>query len=203
MTAKDVITRIEDELLPATEGSGPLLERDYWGVIRECRMKPSEVMELVRSRFWEFCPPELVQFRRSDGTEEPLQEGDRLELDIKMAGEAAVCVIHQTPTSVTLATLAGHPEAGRITFGAYRNERGDVIFHIRSRARAGSGVRYAGFLAVGEAMQTNTWTDFIDRVAHMVGEGVVGAIRADTRERDDLPEDALESPSPTFSARGD
>lgn len=203
MTAKDVIKELEDELLPATEGSGPLLERDYWGVIRGCRMKPSEVMQLVRSRFSEFAPPELVRFRRADGTDEPLQEGDRLDIDIKMAGEASVCVIHRSPTSITLATLVGHPEAGRITFGAYRNDRGDVIFHIRSRARSGSGVKYAGFLAIGEAMQTSTWTDFIDRVAHTVGEGIVGAIRAETRERDDLPEDALEAPAPTFSARGD
>ena len=102
--------------------------------------------------------------------------------------------------AITLGTVGGHPEAGRITFGAYPNERGDVIFHIRSRARSSSATRYAGFLTAGESMQTNTWTDFIDRLAHTVGEGIVGAIQVETQEIDEEEDEAIETP--TFIARG-
>ena len=121
-----------------------------------------------------------------------------------MAGDCRVRVIHRDRNSLTLGTLEGHPEAGRITFGAYRNDRGDVIFHIRSRARASSDLRYAGFVALGEPMQTTTWTDFIDRLAHIAGDGVIGAIHADTSEvTDDEAEDPAAICAPTFAARGE
>ncbi len=97
----------------------------------------------------------------------------------------------------------GHPEAGRITFGAYPNEVGDIIFHIRSRARSGSSVFYASFIALGEAMQTETWAEFVNRVAWTVGSGILAYVHAERRR---LPPDA-EGPdaarSPTFIARGD
>ena len=57
--------------------------------------------------------------------------------------------------------LTGHPEAGRITFGAYRTVDGDVVFHIRSRACSSSLFNYLGFLVGGDPMQTATWTDFV------------------------------------------
>jgi hypothetical protein len=122
---------------------------------------------------------------------------------IQGAGTFAVRVIHLDAQSFTLATLPGHPEAGRITFGAYRNAQRDVIFHIRSRARSGSTFHYVGFVAGGEAMQTNTWTEFVLRAAVSAGEGVVGAIHADTQQLEDTPEDDDPESGPTFAAKGD
>jgi hypothetical protein len=58
-------------------------------------------------------------------------------------------------------------------------------------------------MVVGDPMQATTWTDFLDRLAHMTGDGVVGAIHEDESE---VPEsgEAEDSPlSPTFSAHGD
>jgi hypothetical protein len=195
-------SQLTEEITPASDGAGPLLQRDYWAILRGCPLSAPEVAALVRERFMEFPPEELVVFRRTDGREGPLDMGDAMEVDIRMAGTTAVCVVHADANSLTLATVKGHPEAGRITFGAYPNERGDVVFHIRSRARSSSFFHLAGFLTAGEPMQTNTWTDFIDRLAHSVGEGVVGAIQADTREVEEEDEDAT-ADSPTFIARGD
>jgi hypothetical protein len=80
-----------------------------------------------------------------------------------------------------------------------------VIFHIRSLARSSSPAKYAGFVAAGEPMQTNTWTDFIDRLAHSVGDGVAGVIHAEKVEIDE--DGASERPdqacSPTFLAVGE
>ena len=188
--------------LLATQGHGPLLQRDYWAVIRNCRLPASEVAALVRERFAEFPPESLVVFRRSDRRQRPLEVGEELEIEIRMAGMAAVRVTHVSSHSLTLATLEGHPEAGRITFGAYPNKRGDVIFHIRSRARSSSAARYAGYVTMGDPMQTNTWTDFIDCLAHTVGDGVVGVIRVETKEMDQDEEPAA-CDSPTFIAQGD
>jgi hypothetical protein len=191
------------ELQTAQQGYGPLLQRDYWAVIRECRFKPSEVMEQVSERFWEFAPEDLCFFARSDGVKSRLKAGDVLEIDIRMSAHCRVRVLHHDRNSITLGTLPGHPEAGRITFGAYRNLKRDVIFHIRSRARSSNAPTYAGFLAVGEAMQTNTWTDFVNRVAFTMGEGVVSTVHAETSRVDEESESADDIAEPTFVARGD
>jgi Domain of unknown function (DUF1990) len=100
----------------------------------------------------------------------------------------------------TLATVRGHPETGRITFGAYRDDDGAVIFHIRSRARSESMLRRLGFVLAGEAMQTNTWTDFLSGVAALCGAEVDGGVRAETRAIEDAADGAIDSP--TFLARG-
>ena len=105
-----------------------------------------------------------------------------------------------TPNSITIGTVKGHPEAGRITFGAYRNPKGDVVFHIRSIARSGSWLQLLGFKALGDAMQTNTWTDFINKVASVCGGGVLGEIHADTTRLEADPGDFAD---PTFIAQGE
>src|SRR5690606_38498317 len=124
------------------------------------RFTPSEIVRLVRRRFEDFPPPSLCVFVRSGGNGALLDRGDELEVNIRMAGTFAVRVTHVDMQSLTLGTLQGHPEAGRITFGAYRNRRGDVIFHIRSIARSSSWRTFAEFLMAGDPMQTYTWTDF-------------------------------------------
>jgi hypothetical protein len=190
---------VENELLPATSGAGPLLQRDYWAILAGCAWKPSEIMTYVKTHFCELPPPSLVQFAAPAG----LNLNAELDIRIVPAQSCRVRVMHDDAQSLTFGTLPGHPEAGRITFGAYRNTAGEVIFHIRSRARSSSRANRVGFLAVGEAMQTNTWSGFINNIAPAVGARVDGAIRAETKEVEELPEDAHSLPSPTFLAVGD
>ncbi|MGC4117678.1 MAG: DUF1990 family protein [Myxococcales bacterium] len=189
------------ELSMARSGFGPLLQRDYWAVVRGCRLKPSQVMELIERHFERFAPAELVVFERARAGPH-LEVGDRLDLRIVGAGAAAVRVVHKDAQSLTLATLRGHPEAGRITFGAYRNRRGDLVFHIRSRARSASSSRYLGFRGAGEPMQTRCWVDFVNRVAALVGQGVLGWIHVETTRFGDEPQEVACS-APTYLARGD
>src|SRR5687768_17529898 len=102
---------------------GPLLQRDYWAVIDNCAYRPSEVIAKVASNFPEFPPEDVVVFEReSADAPRQLAVGDELGIQIRLAGPARVRVVHTCLCSITLATLKGHPEAGRITFGAYRNE---------------------------------------------------------------------------------
>lgn len=192
-------------LQPASRGSGPLYQRDYWAVIDRCRFRPSEVIGFVANRFAEFPPIDTVSFHRTGDADTPLQIGDEFDIRIRMAGTCGVRVIHRDACSFTLGTLEGHPEAGRITFGAYRNERGDVIFHIRSRARSRSLSQYLGFLTGGDPMQTTTWTDFVNSVAFTCGDGVIGFVYADTRQ---FPSDQMHPAdeameAPTYVAQAD
>jgi hypothetical protein len=196
-----------DGLQPPSSGAGPLIQRDYWGVIRGCGHRPSEVIRLVATRFPELPPPEVVVFERDSdgGPAGTLEVGDELDITIRMAGDARVRVVHVAPCSITLATLKGHPEAGRITFGAYRNADGDVVFHIRSRAASGSLFHRLGFLVGGDPMQTTTWTDFVNNVAVTCGQGVAGEVHAETRvvsdDERETGDEALDCP--TFTAEGD
>jgi hypothetical protein len=197
------VDKLLDGLIRAAEGSGPLLQRDYWAVIDTCRLSPRELAERMFVDFCSFAPEELVRFTRCDSGGSSLEVGDELDVNITLAGACRVRVLHRDDNSITLGTLKGHPEAGRITFGTYRNDQGDVIFHIRSRARSSSPLKYAGFVAAGEPMQTNTWTDFVDKVAHTYGDGVLGVIHAETQEIEDEPDEPETLRSPTFKAVGD
>lgn len=194
-----------DLLQPASAGVGTFLQRDYWAVIRHSRLTPSEIATLVAARFPDFPPADIVVFERSGDGDGCMEVGEELDIRIRMAGEARVRVVHKAPCSITLATLAGHPEAGRITFGAYRNDRGDVVFHIRSRARSSTLFNYMGFRSAGDPMQASTWTDFVNNVAVTCGDGVAGVIHAQTTTlRDDDLEEADEAMNgPTFVAQAD
>lgn len=197
-----ILEKLIDGVVRAVEGHGPLLERDYWAAIENCRVTPPELIDRVARDFPDFAPEALVRFTRPDGRG-ALEVGDEMDAFIRMSGECRVRVLHRDHASFTLGTLRGHPEAGRITFGAYRDSEGAVIFHIRSRARSSTRAKRIGFIAGGEPMQTATWTDFIDRVAHTMGDGVAGVIHAETREIEDEPNDPNTLCSPTFIARED
>jgi len=189
---------VPDDLVPATQGAGPLLQRDYWAVLADCPLSPPELMRKVKAEFCTLPPASLVSFVAPDG----FALGARLDIVIAPAQPCAVRVIHEDDQSLTFGTLVGHPEAGRITFGSYRNPAGDVLFHIRSRARSTTAMKRLGFLAVGDAMQTNTWADFIRNVAALAGAPVRGVIHATTETAEEAPEDGEPLEHPTFAAVG-
>jgi hypothetical protein len=188
------------DLLPATDGAGPLLQRDYWAVFADDGpTSPSELMTYVKSNFCALPPAALVSFTAPDG----VTLDAVLDIVITPGQRCGVRVVHEDAQSVTLATLTGHPEAGRITFGSYRNAAGEVIFHIRSRARSGTALQRLGFLAIGDAMQTNTWADFIRNTAASVNARIAGIIHADTQAVEETIEDEEPLRCPTFLAVGD
>ena len=188
------------DLLPASSGAGPLLQRDYWAILTDCSMTPSELMAHIKGHFCELPPASLVEFAAPSGG---IVRDAELAIRIRPAQQCGVRVIHDDNQSFTLASLAGHPEAGRITFGSYRNPAGAVILHIRSRARSATTIQRLGFLAIGDAMQTNTWADFIRNAATSVGAHIADVIHADTQQVDEVPEDDEPLRSPTFVAAGD
>ncbi len=186
----------------SSAGVGPLLQRDYWGIIAGCRFKPSELIDWVAGRFTEFAPTDRAIFSLPVQGRS-LEVGDELTVRIRAAGAAYVRVLAKDSQSFTLGTIEGHPEAGRITFGAYRNSCGDVLFHIRSRARSSARLILLGFLVIGDPMQIHTWADFVQAVAMSAGEGIIGFIHAETLRLPDGFEDDLDGSRPTFIAVGD
>ena len=168
------------DVIYAGDGRGPLLKRHYWGLIGDTDATPEDVAKLVREQFPRFAPPETAIFRREDGPDgKPLELGDELNIQIALVGECRVRVVHCDARSLTLRTLKGHPEAGRITFGADRDEQGVLRFRILSRTRASSWVNYAGYLMLGKQMQSKTWIRFVDEVAKAAGGAVIHAVHVE------------------------
>jgi hypothetical protein len=182
----------------AATGSGPLLQRDYVGVIEGSDWTPEILTEEVRKHFADFCPKETATFQCPGTAGEALSVNTELRIQISGILPCQVRVVHCDGRSLTLRTLDGHPEAGRITFGAGDDEQGRLTFRIRSRARAGGLLHYLGFLLMGRSMQARCWIRFIGRVAEAGGGRLVGPVRVSTETVEEEPADCGEPHLPTF-----
>jgi hypothetical protein len=196
-------TRTErQKIVYASEGTGPLLERDYSAVIEGSGCTPEALATAVRERFVRYAPSETACFRRADDEPGPLEVGDELRIRIALLGDCRVRVVHVDSRSVTLRTLKGHPEAGRITFGASRDEKGRPVFRILSRTRAGGFTSYLGYLLLGKQMQARCWIKFIDRVVADCGGRIAGGrivVRTRKLAEDDAGDRFGGCDSPTFA----
>lgn len=190
----------EHEVQVAPEGRGPLLQRDYMGIIEGSDWPPARIIELVRTDFPLFSPEALARFERLGDPSQPLREGEEMEVNIKGTGCHKVVAVRVEPQSLTLRTIQGHPEAGRITFGAHHDDQGRLVFRIRSRARINNLVRLVGYFLMGKAAQTHIWTTFIERVAEAIGGRIAGKVEVGTQEVEDSASDEGLLDTPTFPA---
>lgn len=188
----------QKEVLFAQDGVGPLLQRDYRGVIRNAQCTPEQLIRLLLEEFPRFSDPEWARFWREEGASGPLREGEDLNVHIRAKGDCQVRLVNVGERSLTLRTLEGHAEAGRITFGAY-HEDDYLVFHIRSRARESNLPILVGFLLLGMGIQTQIWTNFIQRVAASCGQ-LEGEVQVETREVVDSPADVGGLDTPTLVA---
>jgi hypothetical protein len=201
------MSQIQDEpaasVTHATQGVGPLLERDYWATIAGTDLTPESIGEALRARFADFGPAETADFRRVGDADGPLEVGDELDIKIALRGHCRVRVVHHDARSLTLRTLEGHPEAGRITFGADCDDQGRLVFRILSRTRAGDWFSYLGYVVIGKQMQSRCWIRFIDRLANECGGRVDGRIYVRTRNVEEQPADGPGRDEPTYRCDGE
>jgi hypothetical protein len=183
----------------ATDGSGPLLQRDYWAVLDGSRCDPADVAAKLRASFERYAPPETASFRRADDPDGRLGVGDEMAIRIALRGACRVRVVHHNHRSLTLRTLKGHPEAGRITFGAYRDRGGRLAFRIRSRTRAAGPLHYLGYWLMGKQLQSRCWIKFVEGVARDCGGQIVDCIHVRTSRVEEEPGDGPGEDSPTFA----
>jgi hypothetical protein len=117
----------------------------------------------------------------------PMGDGPEVgsEYEIRMPGpwNGSVRTVGRTPTSIRLATLDGHMEAGEIEFrtswaesDSPTNGGRDLVFEIYSVARSADRAFNAlySYLPVAREMQLYMWVHFCCRVAEMAKGTVVG-----------------------------
>src|SRR5690625_1475685 len=73
--AEKRLEEVKDKLTPASNGAGPVLQRDYWAVLDDCPHSCRDVAQIIRERFRDFPPAELVTFHRLEDSEAPLEVG--------------------------------------------------------------------------------------------------------------------------------
>jgi hypothetical protein len=164
------------------DGSGPLFRRCYRVRIEGSRLAPEQLMAEVLREPNRAAPIEVAVFRKTGGSEGPIQVGD--EFVVRMPGpwDGPVVVVDQTSTSFRFATLQGHLEAGQIEFRTSAD--GDAIrFEIESWARNGDRLAWLLYdrVKLAKEMQLHMWTHFCERAAKLSGGRIRGGIHIDTR----------------------
>ena len=173
------------EVLGPERGRGPLFHRRYRTCIREARVGPEELIDLIRSDPNKAAPTKFARFQKVLGEKRPLEVGD--EFVVRMPGpwDGPVRVVASDARSFRLATLEGHLEAGQIEF---RAEDGDLMrFEIESWAR--SADRFADLLyhraRMAKEVQLHMWISFLEGAAKLAGGRMTGGVEIETRRIDD------------------
>jgi Domain of unknown function (DUF1990) len=131
------------------------------------------------------APVEVATFRKTRGAGRSAAVGD--EYVVRMPGpwDGPVRVVHRDGTSLRLATLRGHLEAGQIEFRA-RQEGQGVRFEIESWACSGDRLSHLLYdrLRLAKEMQFHMWTHFCSRAAKLAKGRMRDGIQVTTRRVD-------------------
>jgi len=170
-------------------GSGPLFHRRYAVRIRDARLPARELMAWLQRDPDAAAPSEFATFRKTAGEQGAMRVGD--EFVVRMAGpwDGPVRVVELSDTSMRLATLPGHLEAGQIEFAAAERDDGELEFRIESWARSGdrlSNLLYT-HVRMAKEIQLHMWTSFLERVAELSGGRRSGPISIETHRVSHAP----------------
>lgn len=157
----------------ATDGTGPLVHRCYEIELPDRAVTSDIVLRLMQLHLTELAPAALANFEKSEGTTEVFRVGDEYEITMLGPWNGAVRVAEMTKQGFTLVTLAGHPEAGHITFSVddHSGSFGTLRVRIESWARSRDSLVAAayGTLGFGKQVQTEVWITFLQRLATLAG----------------------------------
>lgn len=171
------------EVQSVDEGVGAVFERTYRVRITDSTHSPEELLGFVTSNFNRATPVEVAEFSERRPKGDGPEVGSEYEIRMPGPWNGSVRTVARTPTSIRLATLDGHMEAGQIEFRtswAHPASTGDgdrdLIFEIYSVARSADRAFNAlySYLPVAREMQLYMWVHFCCRVAEMAKGTVVG-----------------------------
>ena len=164
------------------DGYGALLHRRYGVRVTDSRIAPEKAIRQLASNPNSAAPKDAAVFVKARPEGDEMAVGD--EYVVRMPGpwDGPVRVVHRTPTSIRLATLTGHLEAGQIEFRA-RCEGPELVFEIESWARPGDRVSHLLYnkLLLAKEIQLNLWTETCLGVARNSGGRLNGGVRVHTR----------------------
>ena len=175
----------DQEQLPS-DGAGPLVHRRYYVDFERAKLNPETLFARVKQHVESFSPEELARFRKTKGRAADLAIDDEYHIEIFGPWNGSVRVSDVTPTSFTLVTLEGHPEAGEIRFCVkpHPTRKKAFRFEIESLARNRDQLVRLGYreARIGQEAQRRTWCTFCERVASASGGRRLGEVEVVTEE---------------------
>lgn len=173
-----------EDLQPISEGTGPVLERIYRARLADVTLAPERLMELITEDLNRTCQIGVADFVDQRVTDGRAGEGSEYRIEMPGPWDPAVRVIDRTPTSVRLATLSGHMEAGHIEMRTSSQHGQGLVFEIRSVARTADHLFSLLYnrLRLPREMQLYMWVDVCRNVARLSGGRLDGKIQLRTIE---------------------
>jgi Domain of unknown function (DUF1990) len=173
---------VDDRSQPMAAGVGPLFRRLFAVTIADPSVTAATLIADVTANLNRGMPSEVAAVERISGAPGKLAVGD--EIVVRMPGpwDGPVRVVHRSATSLRLATLRGHLEAGQIEFRA-RPERSQLRFEIEAWARPGSRLVHLLYthLRLAKEIQLNMWVRFCLSAADLAGGRPRGGVTIRTR----------------------
>lgn len=199
----DVLSDSLPPVLPLTDGTapqtrddgcGPIVARTHSVTIRDAQLSAAELMAEFRRAPNRFVPWHIAGFFSNGEPATELAPGDQLVVELPGPWNGPVRVDSATDTELMLITLPGHMEAGHIRFRTSTTADGDIVFEIRSWARAGDELfrrLYLGVRLAHEA-QTAMWAHTCDRAVAVSGGRRRSPISSSTETLRDSSIEAVE-----------
>jgi hypothetical protein len=177
----------DERLGPVEDGVGPMLHRRYRVLVEGGSARAADLIAAFGSEPNRGAPADVAVFLKTGGHPGALRVGD--EFVVRMPGpwDGPVRVIAATPTSIRLATLRGHLEAGQIEFRARDLDDGLVEVEIESWARAADRLSHVLYnrLRLAKEIQLNLWVETCLRLAAFGGGRPRNGVHVDTRRVED------------------
>lgn len=150
------------ELQHWRSGVGPLYHRTFRVRIVHGRYDARALMATVIGDLGRLVPQEVVHVHEGEAADRRLRVGDQLVVDMPGPWNGPVQVVDVDDRRLQLATLAGHLEAGHITFSAEDGRDGEVLFEIDAWARAATRAVHLLYsrLRLAKEIQLNMWVRF-------------------------------------------
>lgn len=174
------------------DGVGKIFVRRYRARIDGSGVGPEQLIDRFADNLDTASPTEVAEFvEQTTGSSGELSPGQEFEIRMPGPWNGPVRVIDRTPTSIRLATLEGHMEAGEIEFSARRPdgpETGAIEFQIESVARSGDRLFQVVYdwLRIAREMQLFMWVSVCRNVAELIGGQIGGKISVETIQLDEL-----------------
>jgi NADH dehydrogenase len=151
------------------EGSGHLVRRRFRTRLEGVTRYPKELFQEFRRRFFELAPEATLRPAGEPVEKTRIELGSTLTLDLPLRGHVQVRVVEITNTSMTFATLAGHPLAGVNTFRFDGIPGHDLHFEVETCDRSATPVDDFAMHTLGILMKRWTWQKLVERTAEAFG----------------------------------
>jgi uncharacterized protein YbjT (DUF2867 family) len=152
---------------PLSDGVGALEHKRFWADIVGAAHEAPTLFGRVCQHFQEVTPDQMDLDAEPDTPSAVIARGQTVTMALPMRGNVQVRVEDLTPTSLTLATLEGHPLAGAVRLSlepSGEGEGGGLRFAIDVYDRAANALDWLAMSTIGSRMQNATWTAIVERV---------------------------------------